>query len=556
MHNIQVAFCEDLLKQECIDNIVYVEKKRHLDYLSKDNNGVKLLKFGDVIPSDNEKIKSNTQDGMHYSITISNELNSINIKSDWLNLLPIYYYIEDKRAFVSSSYRKMISLIKNCKPDNLFYPELVLFYTPLQGRTYYDSIKRLQFGSEINISPKGLFIRSYKRFYDLFSFAPIKFNKSIHCATDLYIEKVKKYLQDESVVSLTGGFDGRTNVACAHYYKVHYSTYSYGRIGNYDVDIPLMIASKLPVDYHLIELGDNYLQTSYKQCVMEYLLNTGGLNGFRSPQTLYSVKTISELSKIIITGFIGSELLRSCREPDAEVLSFCVRDVLIGTPRKNNYAYKIANVMNKIDLLANEKIVDIILDELEDYLIKLPKELTINQKYTILLYEYIISYVFGPWIYNGMKYAKIRNPYIDLDFFTYISQTKVSGFYANFLEQNMIKRRKNLMIYGNIISKTWPAIGKLPMSKGYSPLEVLYPLGIGVLVSKYMRPQKKDVYGLDKLNTVSGATKYLNKMNNNFINNQLINTEYINSMLDKDAYYRDIAFWALSKIAYAKIQKI
>ncbi len=52
----------------------------------------------------------------------------------------------------------------------------------------------------------------------------------------------------------------RANVICAHFYKFHFTTYSYGRLGNYDIDIPLMIFSKLPVNYHLIELDDNFFK--------------------------------------------------------------------------------------------------------------------------------------------------------------------------------------------------------------------------------------------------------------------------------------------------------
>ena len=49
INNITVEYCWDLATQECFNNIVYIEKKKHLDYLSKDVNGKTLLKFGDVI---------------------------------------------------------------------------------------------------------------------------------------------------------------------------------------------------------------------------------------------------------------------------------------------------------------------------------------------------------------------------------------------------------------------------------------------------------------------------------------------------------------------------
>ncbi len=37
----------------------------------------------------------------------------------------------------------MVSLINNDKSDSLFYTELVILYTPMGCRTYYDFIKRL-----------------------------------------------------------------------------------------------------------------------------------------------------------------------------------------------------------------------------------------------------------------------------------------------------------------------------------------------------------------------------------------------------------------------------
>jgi len=60
-----------------------------------------------------------------------------------------------------------------------------------------------------------------------------------------------------------------------------------------------------------------------------------------------------------------------------------------------------------------------------------------------------------------MHYAKMRVPFLDMDFFETIVQTEVSQFYRSFLETSMLKRIKGQRLYPAIINKTFSKLNVL-----------------------------------------------------------------------------------------------
>ena len=91
---------------------------------------------------------------------------------------------------------------------------------------------------------------------------------------DKFIGVSQYYIKEPSAISLTGGFDGRVNTACALFHKADFITFSYGKKGNGDVDNPMYLADKLGFQYHLIDLNE-FKEKEYLDNVDEYLLSSG-----------------------------------------------------------------------------------------------------------------------------------------------------------------------------------------------------------------------------------------------------------------------------------------
>ncbi|MFA6725339.1 MAG: hypothetical protein WCS13_01355 [Candidatus Cloacimonadaceae bacterium] len=535
--NINVSYIDNL--SIINDPGIYILKLSHINYIESNNDNFKIIKFGDIL---------NYDKGLYY--TIKQNYNYIEIYSDIFNYLPIYYAEKDNKIIVSSSYKEISRLINSFEYNKRYYVYLTLFYTPINDITLNKYIHRLSFGSSLIIKDNGIEIKKKYRFYDYFSKQPLSYKKdNINSVVDSFIDNIKYYYDDENAISLTGGYDGRSIVSCAHYYNKDFHTFSYGKKGSLDVEIPMYIANKLGIEYELIELDGDYLLNSYQINVDEYIYRSGGLNGFLYPQSLFYVKKLSNYCKNIMTGYVGSEIIRSFKEYDCEILSPIIYYILLNNNKKLdewiNLRYQ---EWNDLNLITSQTMIAESINDIKDYFNELPSDLTQYQKLLTFLYENLFINLFGTWVYNGMHYARIRVPFIDPEFFSLISKTKVSAYYMKFPENNLRKRLNSCKFYSYLYRKTWPQLGKIPITKGYTPEDLITPFGFIRVALAYRNAKNfKDPNGLDKLSTVTGALNYINNLENlSSISNEEANI--LRATIKSDAYSRTYGFLALSKI--------
>lgn len=531
-------------------NVLYINKLSHLDYHDFKQESKRAILCGDVIGKPLLDSLSITKRGFFYRFVIDENKKSIEIMPDFHCMLPVYYSEQGNLATVSSSYNLLVKELKNINKTDSLYAEIAVLYTSLGDSTYIKEIKRLTYGKSIILSNTKIQTVQNYRFFDNFAEIPQKFKSAIHNVTDCFIDISKDYFEPLNAISLTGGFDGRTITGCAHYHKAEFINFSYGKIGSPDVDVPISLSHELGLKYSLIELDREYLSDLHLQCMREYLLNTGGLNGFLYPQSIFYVKKLGRFWNNIVTGYMGSEVLRSTREPDCEIISPAVFDILLNGITQSNWAYTRGDHFKELELIGSIQEVTDVLNKILQYFMDLPQGLSLNQKFVSYAYENLYRNTFGPWIYNGMHYSKIRAPFLDYDFFKSISTTEVSQFYKPFPETKLSKRMRSLVFYAVVLDKTWPELGKLPISKGYSPIDLISATGkLNILLNYSKAKKKNDIHGLDKLNSVSGANQYLNSLKNiDRINPSLI--ERIKNLMLHDAYSRTYSFLALSKLEY------
>lgn len=547
-------YCNSLDSFELKPNIAYIEKLNHLDYIELTINNLTQIAIGDVIKtlhSDKDLTKSK---GLFYLISIDNLTSSLVVTADEHSLLPIYYLCQDGYYFISSSFRTLVHLLKGGTQNKFFYPELALLYTQLNGSTFYNEIYRLDYGQLVELSTEFKVITT-KRFYDYFTSEPKSYKSSINSIANKFIETSKSYLNEPCAISLTGGFDGRTITGCAHFHKTEFINFSYGRRSNGDVENPIEIAKKLNLDYHLIELEKDYLSNDYLSSVNTYLKYSGGLNGFQYPQSIYYVKEIANQRTIIVTGYLGSEILASVKGSDDEVSPKIVIDYLSNENNFDNYAFSQIPILQNLNILESGEAIKRVIDIMVVYFKSLPNDLTTNQKFVVFAFENIYRNTFGPWIYNGMHFAKIRVPFLDKDFFNEICKTEVSQFYRSFLETNPIKRLKGQMLYSRILKKTWTQLNNLTSSKGYAPADILTLYGrVKIALDRILKSNKYvEQHGLDKMSTLSGAIDYLKNKQNKMKDNQVFDMEFFVQSMKEGSIKRSLCFLSLSKLEFENI---
>jgi len=288
-----------------------------------------------------------------------------------------------------------------------------------------------------------------------------------------------------------------------------------------------------------------------------YITYSAGYNGFQSAQSLYYAKEVGKMRKIIVTGYLGSEVLANPKGPDEECTPRTVIEFLTLEDQKRNVAYELMGFLNELGIETDVEKVNRIISKLGYYFSGLPKHLSKNQKFSVYAFETVYRDTFGVWIYNAMHYAKIRVPFMDRTFLESISKTEVSQFYREFLENRPFKRIKGQLLYPSIMQKTWPEINALTSSKGYAPAQLLTLRGkLSIFYKKF---RKKNPFaeknGLNKLGTISGALKYISKLEQKD-DNQEINFQLIKDKINTNTLNRSLCFLALTKVEFETLIKL
>lgn len=551
--SLKVEYTGKLKNINSQNGVLYIEKLDHLDYKEEEiGEGTKGYILGDVI---NYSSKDATKHkGFFYIIKWDQKSNTIEFHSDYQNFLPIYYYEGNDYYLISSSVDTIYSLLSGLEINQVFVTEMALLNVPFQDSCFFRHIKRLNYNCYLRIDSNGLKEMRTKRFYDYFADSPIPYKKAINRVVESFIDNCSKYFTESTYVSLTGGFDGRTVTSIAHYCNNDFIAFSHGKEENSDVYIPLKLSQKLNFPYRLINLGDDYIENYYERFVKEYLRHSGGMNGFLYPHTPYDAYVLSENPRPVITGYIGSELLRNAHFSGAITSKFVVDYLSFGDDVAERNAQNNPNYTVLKDYLDLKAIQDI-LEKIKNYFIQLPRDLNNNQKLACFEFEEILPKLFGTWVYSGMHYSRIRVPFVDRQFFNEIVKTEVSQFYRKFLEQNPLKRFWGQYFYAQIINRTWPQIGKEMSGKGYAPADLLSLLGRIRITYGYSGKKKRINKGnFDNLGLISGMLHYRKSIEDPILK-ETVTDEYAIQLLHNEQA-RDILFLKLSVYEYLKLHII
>jgi hypothetical protein len=480
-------------------------------YLDFDQGESRILIIGDYIGTQENlfSIENNDipkQRGNFYAIVVTDQ--TVKIYTSFFSILPLYYDVD--LSIISSS----IDSIKKCIPrhytvDKKYILESLLFNYGFFNRTIYKEIKLLPCHSFVQFI--GIEVEIHKHFSitELFTTAPRGGNKVANELSNLFIETSKHYFPDEHFdIAFTSGFDGRTLVSCALHHNKKFSTFSFGRPEIDDVHIPSKNAKTLGIPYQSFDISvEDYLATSYLKNADEYTTKAYKGNGFLQAHYVYSTKKISEQSKYMLSGYVGSELFRALHATGT-VTSMALRDVFMtNSDTELKIKLKASKALSVLNISEFVNDLEELLDEILDYKKSLSKQNTINQQFYTFVFEEIVRKFFGQKIAVQQQYLNVRTPFLDYQFVKALLQTKYAGANNVFFTQNPLKRTKGQYIYTDIIKKTNATIYHQRTGKGYRPIDVRNPFYMMNIVYPFFKKRiirkVKKTY-MDNFGIVSG----------------------------------------------------
>lgn len=547
-------------------NVIQITDNYYLYYQKanfyKSKNGLTIIIIGDVI-NDLDIINIvdiaqllNVIKGNFYSILTNGS--KIDIASSAFGLLPIYHTLDFGN--ISSSVRLIKDMGSNTLTNNKkWIINQLLFNYQFGNETFFLEICLFPPFSYLNFS-EGL--PKFIKYYDVageFVSNPISWKKALPRLTKEFINSVDQYIPDQnSVLSFTSGFDGRSLVSIATAFKKIFTAFSYGKLEYDDVFIPLANSEELQIPYFWLDLNEEYAKTNYYESAKKFILNTDGANGFLYAHVDYLAIKVKEKGDVLISGICGSELFRAAHSSGA-----VTSKALIDLFRENNlesYRELIVNseTFRYINFDEYANIINQVIVETWNYKIHLTKVLNKNKALYVFMYEEIFRKFFGPWVKSQMLTLNVRTPYLDFQFFKNVIKTELSGVYSEFLTDNPLKRFKGQVFYAEIIRMTNKTLFWTKTGKGYAPAVVnnffLRPyLFIPFFKKRLSRKIKKNDF--NNLGIISGI-KYskdeICRLSSNVFEYEKLFMDTINLKSTDKESYRDTILMSYCILLYQK----
>jgi hypothetical protein len=525
-------------------------------------NNVK--EFLQTFLSDFTSEKFRQLNGFFYLIKFSLKDNKIEVYNSFFSILPLFYY-QNKNTLAISSHIRYLKELSNQEftINKKYIAEKLLFNYGFFNRTIFQEINLAPVNHYFQIMSGTFHLLEHTDIRSFFVEKPVKTRKTLNYLADLFIESSRKYFPDDPFhIAFTGGFDGRTLVAIAKNQNKTFQTFSFGSHENDDVIIPSANAKELNIDYTPFYLDDaTYTEKNFMPDGLELIELSSGQSNFLYTHFLYSSKLLAGKSKILITGYFGSEMNRSLHIAGAVASSKLIdlykyndtewADRIKQTPR--------LNFINK-DIFKTE--IKEIINEVLDYKSNFDLQLTTNQQFCEFLFGESFRKLFGAIITAQMNYQVVRTPFLDFEFFMELMKTKLAGANNSFYTHNPLKRFIGQRLYAEIIKRTSPEMLKMITGKGYTPGDLITPAGnIKILIpfvkKRILRQIKKS--NLNNLGLLSGIFNNRNQLINNLKNTELFNDDLIKYKLSEfnnlhNETERDLIIIALSINEYLSKQ--
>jgi len=458
-----------------------------------------------------------------FVIVVYNEkVNEIKIITDRLNVMPLYYAFKDEILVISSSVRMILeSGFISKEINNVALVHQLIFDYVLGTETYFNDISRFNNGTLYLFNDKGKTEKEYWNVEKLYNEKLISKGEALEMLSSQLHENTNLYCSDTDklLVALTGGFDGRANLALLDKKPEDFLCYSYGMQGSRQIEIPKLITKELKINYNPVLLDAKY-EAEHDECTLEAIEYSNGNAPIIRSNYPYAYKILSSYSRTIMTGLFGSEVMRPLHNLGIMMNDYSEKLFLSDDP-KNTLREIIKDVKSKNYI--DEKIIDdnteaIVEKIYEEYFEKYKNYNKILRFFFFIIQEGVRKY-FSQEIQIERMFVTTRFPFFDDDFVQLMFKTPFAGMYNGFLGKSKIKRRKGQLLYAYIYRRFKPGLGKVELDRGYKPEDLLRPFPFNYLyILKGVR--KISVYKKIKGNDTFDSVKWTKGFITNTLENQ------------------------------------
>ncbi len=232
------------------------------------------------------------------------------IISDRRSQYPIYYYLENETLIISSELSAFCRILNTAEFNEKWLYDYMFFHYPIGDETFLKNVKRLPHSSLLvycNMTRE----LSLKKYCGLFERKENLYSgkEGLEYAKEVFSKRVPKYFEgsDNVACALTGGWDGRTNVALAPD-RNNITTYTYGGKDCNDFIFSRKAVRDIKTNHFEITFDDEFVKNLNDQMLETVYLSSGTQPILRS--SLLNVYSRLSDFPIVVSGISYDGLFR------------------------------------------------------------------------------------------------------------------------------------------------------------------------------------------------------------------------------------------------------
>lgn len=401
-----------------------------------------------------------------------------------------FYYALDGTWFVFAASLAAVATCLPRKPeiDPAAVAELALFNYPLGDRTYFRQVKMLRPAEVVRVNAAGLRREAWWDVRTLYNGSLYPREKALEMGSELFHRTVNDLVCDVPRVrmSVTSGFDSRAILAVLEKDQTDLLGYSFGIPGSLNVSIPERLCPSLDVPFYPIYLDGDY-ECVFDDYARRAILLSDCLSTVERANYPYAFEKLGDFSPVVLTGLFGSELMRTFQNVGHIVSANLVRLNLASDPLSELEQIVItpdAATCFAPDLFGEtvEEVEADVSAALTERFGDMPPD---RRFYMFLLTEGLRKY-FGAEVHMERPWGINRFPYLDDEFVEFAFRTPFAGVHSRTLKPTVQSRFRSQYFYAHVIRKYRPELLEAPTDHGYSPKDVLSPLGLLKIGPKFL----------------------------------------------------------------------
>lgn len=427
----------------------------------------------------------------------NNTDSSLEVITDHFGYKPIYFGTVGDDFIICSN----LNLIRHYfdKTNNRVMFEKIFFTFSITDETFIDGFSQLPAGTK-TIFRKGKF--HHENLFDLENF--IFSSKSNRFDLNEFITilnsavRVRSF-QERPFCSVTGGFDGRVILSSMLNQNISPSTYSFGKTGGQNTEVPILINSLVPINYSPIYLEEDF-ETNYSKYALDALYFSDGMSTFERSNYCYSYQKLRAKTEYIITGLIGGEVFGPVSQMH-DYLNPKYFNILYSTKEQSPKSIS----SSEIKPFYNQNVADDVIDNIFEILLDRRAQYldykNSNNSFLIYLYDLLtvgFKRFYGAELHLTRVYFENLTPMFDIDVLEYLINSSHKNIYKNSFKSYNINRWQNRLLHSRIIYKNYSELAYIKVDRGFSPIELIDKTKrFKAILSYFTQKKSRDVQSPD-----------------------------------------------------------